>query len=337
MWIAGKWDRAFSAQRGEAFVLCSSWLRNGHGSKNRRGGFGLLGSIRYERKRPGRAVADLRLAVRNWNGLGMKIRIGPLTLLLAVMAFGAKGAPGQPVPLVHAHAHNDYEHARPLLDALEHGFCSVEADIYLVEGKLLVAHDREKVSAERTLQAFYLDPLRERVRKNGGRVFPGGPEVTLLIDIKSDAEQTYAVLRKVLEEYAGVLTSFSSNSIKTNAITVILSGNRPQKTVAVEGLRYAAIDGRLPDLDGAAPASLIPWISDNWSKQFKWQGNGPLPAGEREKLKGIVRRAHQQGRRVRFWAVRDVPEVWRELRAADVDLINTDDLAGLDKFFREQK
>ena len=40
---------------------------------------------------------------------------------------------------------------------------------------------------------------------------------------------------------------------------------------------------------------------------------------------------------MRFWAVRDVPEVWRELRAADVDLINTDDLAGLDKFFREQK
>jgi hypothetical protein len=337
MWIAGKWDRAFSAHRGEAFVLCSSWLCNGQASENGRGGFGLLGSIRYERKRPGRAVADLRFAVRNWNGLGMKIRIGPLTLLLAVMALGAKGAPAQPIPLVHAHAHNDYEHARPLLDALEHGFCSVEADIYLVDGKLLVAHDPEKVSVERTLQALYLNPLRERVRKNGGRVFPNGPEVTLLIDIKSDAEQAYAVLRKVLEEYASVLTSFSSNSIKTNAITVILSGNRPQKTVAAESLRYAAIDGRLPDLDGSEPSSLIPWISDNWSKNFKWQGNGPLPSAEREKLTGIVKRAHQQGRRVRFWAVQDVPEVWRELRAADVDLINTDDLAGLDKFFHEQK
>jgi hypothetical protein len=44
-----------------------------------------------------------------------------------------------PVPLTRAHAHNDYLHARPLFDALDHGFCSVEADVWLVDGKLLVA------------------------------------------------------------------------------------------------------------------------------------------------------------------------------------------------------
>ncbi len=35
------------------------------------------------------------------------------------------------VELSQAHAHDDYEHDRPLLDALEHGFTSVEADIWL--------------------------------------------------------------------------------------------------------------------------------------------------------------------------------------------------------------
>ena len=50
----------------------------------------------------------------------------------------------EPKPLIQAHSHNDYEHQRPLLDALDCGFCSVEADIYLVEGKLLVAHDRRE-------------------------------------------------------------------------------------------------------------------------------------------------------------------------------------------------
>src|SRR6266576_852064 len=80
-----------------------------------------------------------------------------------------------PTPLLQAHAHNDYEHKRPLLDALDHGFCSFEADIYLVNGQLLVAHDRSQVKTDRTLQSLYLDPLRERIRKNGGRVYPGGP------------------------------------------------------------------------------------------------------------------------------------------------------------------
>ncbi|MEC4021166.1 hypothetical protein QMK28_34095, partial [Streptomyces sp. H27-D2] len=36
-----------------------------------------------------------------------------------------------PAPLRRAHAHNDFVHPRPLLDALSHGFASVEADIWL--------------------------------------------------------------------------------------------------------------------------------------------------------------------------------------------------------------
>src|SRR5437773_5144245 len=90
-----------------------------------------------------------------------------------------------PRPLTRVHAHNDYEHKRPLLDALDHGFCSVEADIFLVEGKLLVAHELGQTKPERTLQALYLDPLREHVKANGGRVFKDGPEFTLLIELKS--------------------------------------------------------------------------------------------------------------------------------------------------------
>src|SRR5438270_1525514 len=76
----------------------------------------------------------------------------------------------QPVPLVHVHAHNDYVHARPLLDALDHGFCSVEADIHLIGQTLLVAHDVDSVRADRTLQSLYLEPLRQRAKANGGRV-----------------------------------------------------------------------------------------------------------------------------------------------------------------------
>jgi hypothetical protein len=39
--------------------------------------------------------------------------------------------------LERAHAHNDYEHDRPLFDALSNDFKSVEADIWLVGGELI--------------------------------------------------------------------------------------------------------------------------------------------------------------------------------------------------------
>jgi hypothetical protein len=238
-----------------------------------------------------------------------------------------------PTPLRHAHAHNDYLHERPLLDALAHGFCSVEADIYLVNGELLVAHDRDKVRADRTLQSLYLDPLRDRVRNNSGRVYPIGPPLILLIDVKSDAEATYLVLRDVLKNYSEMLSAFvEGGGMLFKGVTVIISGNRARQLMAEEKLRYAALDGRLDDLKQNPPMSLIPLISDNWSLIFKWRGIGPMPETEKKQLREIVGKAQVQGRKVRFWGTPDTEVVWRELESAHVDLINTDNLDGLQRF-----
>jgi hypothetical protein len=237
-------------------------------------------------------------------------------------------------PLIRAHAHNDYHHSRPLLDALDHGFCSVEADIFLVDGQLLVGHTSLELKADRTLQALYLDPLRRRVRENAGRVYRNGPPFTLMIDVKTDAGRTYAVLREVLARYADMLTSVRKGVVQQRAVTVIVSGNRAQEAVAADPLRYVGIDGRLGDLGTDRPSHLVPLISDNWPRHFRWRGEGPMPEQQRQKLRAIVAKAHAKGRRVRFWATPDDPAVWRELRDAGVDLINADDLAGLERFLR---
>jgi hypothetical protein len=240
-----------------------------------------------------------------------------------------------PVPLTRVHAHNDYEHKRPLLDALDHGFCSIEADIYLVDGQLLVAHDRRDVRPERTLQALYLDPLRQRVKQNGGRVYPNGPEVTLLIDLKSDWTTIYPVLRGVLQEYGDMLVTFRGGVKQTNAIIAIITGNRSKTMFDGESVRYAGYDGELNDLDSDNTSQLIPWISSEWSKTFTWRGNGTMPEEERKKLLDIVERAHRHGRRVRFWGSPDKPPFWQELLRDNVDLINTDDLEGAQRFLLE--
>ncbi len=252
--------------------------------------------------------------------------------VVALWLLSGQVAQAQATPLINAHAHNDYEHKHPLLDALDNGFCSVEADVYLVGGKLLVAHDADKVSPERTLEILYLDPLRALVKKNGGRLFKGGPPASLLIDVKSEPESTYAAISEALKNYTDILTRFDHGKVVTNAITVIISGFRPKQTMAAEAVRYAGMDGRLDDLKGNDPASLIPWMSDNWTKVFKWRGIGSMPDDERKKLKQIVDQSHAQGRRVRFWSTADKPAFWQELIAAKVDIINVDDLPGLKNY-----
>jgi hypothetical protein len=266
----------------------------------------------------------------------MILRRSRLRLVAAILLTSAACAMGQEnrrvVPLPQAHAHNDYRHDRPLIDALAHGFCSVEADIFLVDGQLLVGHGRSELKPGRTLERLYLDPLRRRVRQNDGQVYPGGPTFTLLIDIKSSGEKTYRALRKVLAEYSDILTCVRGDESTAGAVTVVISGNRARATIAADGPRFAGIDGRLSDLDTDKPSHLMPWISDRWGQHFSWRGEGSMPGAEREKLRAIVEKAHQAGRRVRFWATPENTAVWQELHAAGVDLINTDDLAGLQRF-----
>ena len=59
-----------------------------------------------------------------------------------------------------------------------------------------------------------------------------------------------------------------------------------------------------------------------------------MPADEQAKLKEIVAKAHQHGRRVRFWGAPDQAVFWQAMLDAGIDLINTDDLSGLEKFLR---
>ena len=235
-------------------------------------------------------------------------------------------------PHRQAHSHNDYQHPLPLQNALDHGFCSVEADIYLVGQELLVGHALSDTRPERTLERLYLEPLKRRVRDNGGRVFKTGEQFTLLVDIKSDGPATYAALRPILNKYADILTTSRDGKLQQQAISVVISGNRPQAEIAADDQRLVAIDGRLSDLDQQRPTDLVPLISDRWGAHFKWLGHGVFDPIERELLKKLVASAHLQGKRIRFWATPDSPEMWRELLLAGVDLINTDDLAGLSVF-----
>jgi hypothetical protein len=240
-------------------------------------------------------------------------------------------------PLKHTHAHNDYEHARPLMDALDQGFTSVEADIYLVGDQLLIGHTASSLKPERTLEKLYLDPLRERARANGGRIYRDGPPFYLLIDVKTAATPTYRRLHDVLAKYRDLLTTIQDGKVEPKAVNVVISGNRDKAAMAAQKLRYAGLDGRAPDLDGNDSAELIPWISDRWGALFSWKGDGAMPAAERTRLEEMVRKAHGQGKLVRFWATPEKEAFWDELYAAGVDLINTDQLAELASFLRKKQ
>jgi len=248
----------------------------------------------------------------------------------------------QKVHVLPAHAHNDFLHKRPLFDALDCKFKSIEADVFSVGDSLFVAHDRHQIKPGRTLRQLYLNPLKNIVEKNIGSVYGDSKEIILLIDIKDDGLKTYKLLHQILENYKEILTVYNSGEKKSGAISIVVSGNRPVEFMQKQELRFAGFDGRVSDLDSGMPSSLMHLVSDNWNKYFLWKGVGEMPAAEKDKLIQIVKKAHKNGYLLRFWATPDKPgiernAVWNELINAQVDLIGSDDLVGLKDKFLQQK
>lgn len=261
------------------------------------------------------------------------------SIALPAQAQASESGRHRPRPLWRAHAHNDYEHPRPLFDALDHRFGSVEADIFLVGDQLLIGHTVDDLDPTRTLESLYLDPLAAIVKANHGSVYRGYRRpLQLLIDIKTEGSSTYLELDRHLQRYKHLFTTYAHGRVLPGAVTNVISGDRAARTpMEAQTVRRAFYDGRLTDLGTSAPASFVPLISDNWQLNFTWLGEGAFPDAERQKLRSIIGQAHARGQKVRFWNTPDVAgpardALWTELLAADVDYFNTDDLAGLEAF-----
>ena len=80
-----------------------------------------------------------------------------------------------------AHSHNDYEQANPFHLAFQHQFGSIEADIWLKDGNLFVAHDAKDIKPSRTLSGLYLDPINNFLAL-GKSIYPDHQKMQLLID-----------------------------------------------------------------------------------------------------------------------------------------------------------
>ncbi len=240
--------------------------------------------------------------------------------------------PADPVTGLHrfAHAHNDYEHTRPLEDALAARFSSVEADVFYASGKFEVSHGGLSGS-KGTLKDLYLDPLQAKVTATGS-VHGDGKPFTLWIDLKDAPKELPAALEALLAQYP-MLSYADASGAHPGPVSVILTGERAGKEgLAALETRHATRDSN--DYTPNDPANDGRWTAYalDWGKYVGWNGQGELPADAAERLGCIVENAHQTGRQVRFYGTPDGLPVWQTSLDNGVDFINTDKLAELDAF-----
>lgn len=227
------------------------------------------------------------------------------------------------------HAHNDYEKPEPLTAAIRHRAGSIEADVFLVDGKLMVAHDKSQIKPGRTLDSLYLQPIAALFEQNKNRYSAGQVSndrkytFQLLVDLKENGIEAIKQLEKSVAPYR---TCFD-RSMNPMAVQLVVSGSRPPVADWIDYPAYILFDGRPSELYDDQTIKHVALISDAFQNYSRWNGEGKMPEKDRETLKRFVKRAHSQDKPIRFWAAPDTPNAWKQLDKIGVDFINTDKVA----------
>jgi hypothetical protein len=256
----------------------------------------------------------------------------PWGLLVMLALAGTACAPrgveiSRPPGTLPAYAHNDYKNRTPLGDALRLGYRGVEVDYFLVDGALLVAHDRGDVRRDRTLRALYLEPLRQIVA-DSGRICPGGQTFILNIEAKENDAAGFAALHGLLLEYREILTRVEHDREIAGPVQVILVGWHPPLSELREmPVRCVAVQSYFRDLPAdhaAIPAHLLRLVTVQYPQHFTWQGSGsPPPEFGRHLAALTAARDAVPGRLLRVFKVPRRRAVYDALRRGGVDLIGT--------------
>ncbi len=220
----------------------------------------------------------------------------------------------------NAHSHNDYEQQVPFYNAYNEEFGSLEADIHLVKGTLLVGHDKADLSAEKTLESLYLNPLKDSKINNR--------PLQLLIDIKSDATSTLDALVNVLKKYPTI--------INNKSIKIIITGNRPDESLYITYPPFIWFDGRMNKTYTEEQLSKIGLISDSYESFITNNTPWPLITADKEKIAAAIQKVHSFHKPARLWATPDFPEAWEEMIDLKIDFINTDHINQLADFFTDR-
>lgn len=215
--------------------------------------------------------------------------------------------------LIKVHSHNDYNHTIPFWDAYSNGAASIEADIFLKDNNLYVAHDKENISVSRTLEELYLKPLETALKMN----YKKEQKLFLLIDLKTEAEPTLNKLISILKKYESI--------INNKDIKVIISGNRPDASTYTKYPDFIFFD--FQEIDKTISKEnweKVAMVSVDYKNYSVWNGLGRLTHEDYNRISGVISKAKTLNKPFRFWGCPDTKSAWKAFFELGVDIINTD-------------
>jgi alkaline phosphatase len=236
-----------------------------------------------------------------------------LSLFLLLIVFGLNA---QDVRKFQLHSHNDYLQTVPFWTAFSAAASSIEIDVILKEGKLMVAHEPETIDTKRTIERLYLDPISEGLKSG---LIPSF-NFHLLVDLKTPAHPTLEVLLESMKPYA----AFLYGKENTEGLKLIISGNRPQPEEYKNYPDWMFFDYQSKELTADLPWEKIGMVSLSFRQFSVWNGKGRMVESERKAVQDFIDLVHSFDKPARLWATPDSKSAWKAFYDMGMDYINTD-------------
>ncbi|NIJ44001.1 alkaline phosphatase [Wenyingzhuangia heitensis] len=214
---------------------------------------------------------------------------------------------------IRIQSHNDYHQKTPFWTAFTSGLNLIEADVFLKNGQLFVTHTEAEIRKENTLEALYLSPLNQ-ITSSSEDVHK---ELTLMIDVKSEAITTLDAIQTLLKKYPQV--------IHHPYVKFVISGNRPNSDVYHTYPDFISFDYHELDTSLAAKnLAKVDMISVDFKKYSEWNGKGRLTHTDYDKVTEVINKSEKFNKPFRFWGTPDSKTAWRVFLELGVNVINTD-------------
>jgi len=230
---------------------------------------------------------------------------------------------------IKGHSHNDYEQKIPFFTAYYAGMESIEADVFLRDGILYVAHDARDIQQDRTLSSLYIEPIVKIMKQQKGQLFTDmSKRMQLMIDIKEDHRTVLAALNKLLAQYPEQFDP----QLNPAAVRIVISGDRPEPAEFQQYPAWIFFDG-LPDQEYTDEQwKRIAMISADLKAYTSWNGKGTPNPSDKARIKALTQKAQARHIPFRFWGNHDSPNTYQELHKMGVYWINTDQPQALAQF-----
>ncbi|MCF8358786.1 MAG: hypothetical protein K9H26_08520 [Prolixibacteraceae bacterium] len=233
----------------------------------------------------------------------------------------------------------EFESEKDIWPTFTQGVVHYQAHIMYIYGEIYVTRHMPD-SANHTMPTFsssYLLPIYSQYKKNRGKIHENyDDEMYLFIDIKFDPKKTYKKLWEQLSPYHEMLTYRRGPQWHEGKLKIVFVGNAPMRTFQQERICFATAQGTIEDLERNFDNKVMPLIGIDFEEDIAWNGVGKMPFDEFMKFKEVIRKSHEQGKKIRVYNCPEDENVWDVMLTSGVDFISAPNPAKFKAFIESR-